>query len=335
MKRILLAVAISGAAGCATEEQAPTYGDGLGTPESPIPNDRSYTVASRINFTSEMPKVQAALVDLRALATNPAHTLLALAQEKNLPALVELNASLSTTLKDRLEGWMNIEIDKVRLGAKTMREYATEMAGVSETALTQFTLRSSLTMSPLGVMHSLTEINFTPVALDIVVPIGGLKADTLTQRTSVMVGEGGVLELGEQEFGLGFGSHAWQAINLASTTLFAGDLHDSLVTAMKCPTIAAAVAAKCYSTSCVGHTAQLQAVCEGATDAIVAKLRERIPAFKLDTYKFVQGTARLVDDNLDGMADRIVDGTWDTEIDFGQGPRAAAATFTASVAPIR
>jgi hypothetical protein len=332
MKPILLAMLISVVAGCATEEQAPTYGDGLGTPENPIPNEDSYTVASRINFTSEMPMVQAALADLRAFAANPSHTLLAQAQAANMPALVELNAALSTTLKDRLEGWMNTEIDKVRLGTKTMREYATEMAGISETALTQFTLRSSLTMSPLGVMHSLTEINFTPVALDIIVPIGGLKADTLTQRTSLTVGEGGVLELGEQEFGLGFGSHAWQAINLASTTLFAGDLRDSLVTALACPTNAQAESAKSYGTSCVGHVAQLQAICEGASDAIVAKLRERIPAFKLDAYRFVQGTARLVDDNLDGMADRIVDGTWDTEIDFGQGPRAAEATFTASVA---
>jgi hypothetical protein len=332
MKRTLLAVLVSGLAGCATEEQAPTYGVGLGTPENPIPNEGTYTVASRINFTSEMPQVQAALTELRGFAANPAHALLAQAQAASVPALAELNAALSITLKDRLEGWMNAEIDKVRIDGKTMRDYATQMAGISETTLTQFTLRSSLTMSPLGVMHSLTEINFTPVALDIVVPIGGLKADTLTQRTSVTVGEGGVLELGEQEFGLGFGSHAWQAINLASTTLFASDLHDSLVTAMSCSTIAQAVSTKCYGTSCVGHATQLQAVCEAAADSIVAKLRERIPAFKLDTYRFVQGTARLVDDNLDGMADRIVDGTWDTEIDFGQGPRAAAATFTASVA---
>ena len=330
MKRILVAVLISGVAGCATEETAPTYGDGLGTPENPIPNDDSYNVASRINFTSEMPQVQTALADLRAFATNPAHALLT--QAAPLPALAELYAALSTSLKDRLEGWINTEIDKVRIDGKTMREYASEMSGVAETSLTQFVLRSSLTMSPLGVMHSLTEINFTPFALDIVVPIGGLKADTLTQRTSLEVSEGGALELGEQKFGLGFGSHAWQAINLASTTLFGSDLHTSLVTALDCRTIANAVATKCYGTSCVGHATQLQAACEGAAEAIITKLRERIPAFKLDVYKFVEGTARLVDDNGDGMADRIIEGTWDTEIDLGQGPRAVAATFTASAA---
>lgn len=330
MKRILLAVLVSGVASCATEESAPTYGEGLGTPESPIPNDDSYKVSSRINFTSEMPQVQLALADLRAFATNPARALLT--QAAPLPALSELNAALSTSLKDRLEGWLNTEIDKVRIGGKTMRQYASEMAGIAETSLTQFVLRSSLTMSPLGVMHSLTEINFTPVSLDIVVPIGGLKADTLTQRTSLEVSEGGALELGEQKFGLGFGNHAWQAINLASTTLFGGDLRTGLVTKLDCRTIANTVATKCYSTACVGHAPQLQAVCEGAADAIIAKLRERIPAFKLDVYKFVEGTARLVDDNSDGIADRIVDGTWDTEIDFGQGPRAVEATFTASAA---
>jgi hypothetical protein len=333
MKRILLAVLISGVAGCATEETAPTYGEGLGTPENPIPNDDSYNVASRINFTSQMPQVQTVLADLRAFATDPAHALIT--QGAPLPAFTELYAALSTSLKDRLEGWINTEIDKVRIGGKTVRAYATEMATVAETSLTQFTLRSSLTMSPLGVMHSLTEINFTPVALDIVVPIGGLKADTLTQRTSLAVTEGGALELGEQKFGLGFGNHAWQAINLASTTLSGGDLRASLVTALDCRAIANTVATKCYGTACVGHPAQLQAVCEGVTDGIFAKLRERIPAFKLDVYKFVEGTARLVDDNGDGMADRIVDGTWDTEIDFGQGPLAVTATFTARAAPRR
>ena len=34
-----------------------------------------------------------------------------------------------------------------------------------------------------------------------------------------------------------------------------------------------------------------------------------------------------LDDDADGAADRLVDGTWDATIDAGMGPRACPATF--------
>ena len=39
--------------------------------------------------------------------------------------------------------------------------------------------------------------------------------------------------------------------------------------------------------------------------------------------RFASGTARLVDDNRDGYADRILDGAWDAEIDDGMGTHAS------------
>ena len=44
---------------------------------------------------------------------------------------------------------------------------------------------------------------------------------------------------------------------------------------------------------------------------------------------FAHGRARLVDDNGDGIADRILDGSWDAQTDVGLGLEAATATFVA------
>ena len=80
---------------------------------------------------------------------------------------------------------------------------------------------------------------------------------------------------------------------------------------------------------CVGHEAQLKAVCEGGLDALVEQVHQRIAAFRLDVFRFITGAARLVDDDQDGVADRIIDGTWDSEMNLGMGLRRAPATFTA------
>lgn len=333
MKSILVAVAVlvSGIAGCAAEQVGEAgYGEGLGTPESPVPHDGSYAVTSRINITSEMAQVQLAVAELHAFSQNPARTLLAEAEQAGLPALQQLNSALSPTLRSQLEGWINAEIDKARLAGKTPRQLATELAAIAQTTLTQFTVESSLSITPGKALHMLTQLQFTPMALDISVPIGGLSADILIQRPTADVTEGGKLTLGDQRFGLALGSHAWQGINLASTQLFGSDLHTTLIKAVNCPALAQAVSTKCSGGSCVGNASLVRAVCEGSVDALVGELREHVPSFELDVFRLVQGSARLVDNDLDGIAERIVDGTWETETKLAVEVRRAPAMFTAT-----
>jgi hypothetical protein len=61
----------------------------------------------------------------------------------------------------------------------------------------------------------------------------------------------------------------------------------------------------------------------------VEDLRAHVTPINLDVVRFASGNARLVDEGFDGVADRIVDGTWDAETDRGQGARKATATFIA------
>ena len=83
------------------------------------------------------------------------------------------------------------------------------------------------------------------------------------------------------------------------------------------------------NTSCVGHATQLEAICQSSLDSLVDQLAAKIATFSLPELRFKDGVAHLVDDNQDGIGDRIENGTWDVETNFGLG---ADATFTATTA---
>jgi hypothetical protein len=55
-------------------------------------------------------------------------------------------------------------------------------------------------------------------------------------------------------------------------------------------------------------------------------MHARFAALHLDVFRFITGNARLVDEDLDGIADKIVDGRWDGELNMGLGLRKAPAT---------
>jgi len=329
--RALAAVLVIVVTACAADEVEPwTYGEGLGTPENPIPEDNlPYAVTSRIDFTlngTSPPAVADAVASLKAFAANPAKTMLGLADPTQVQ---QLKTAIGTTLSNNLEGWINTELDKARIATKTLRQVSTDVASITETSLTRFYLNSTLTMTPAKTTHALTGLNFKPASVDIVVLIGGISADQLTQHPALTVAEAGSLALGDHHFGLAFGDHAWSGINLATTTMFGNGVQTTFVNGTSCSTLAKAIAAKC-STTCVGHESELRAICDGATAKLVGQLRERVAAFHLDLFRFASGNAHLLDENYDGLADRITDGMWSVELNLGTGVRQASAPFTAS-----
>jgi hypothetical protein len=329
--RTLAAVVIAALAACAAEDPDPwTYGEGLGTPDNPIPEDNvSYVVTSRIDFTmngTTPSEVVATIAGVKSFAQNPARTLL---QNADQTAVQQLKTAIGTTLANNLEGYLNTEIDKARVATKTLRQFATDVASITETSLTKFYIDSTLSMTPAKTTHVLTDVNFKPLSVDIVVLIGGVVADKLTQTPSLSVAPAGAMTLGDQKFGLAFGDHAWSGINLASTTMYGTGVQMTFQTGMNCAAVAKAVAAKC-SGSCVGHESELRAICDGGTAKLVGDLREHVAAFHLSLFRLASGTAKLLDENYDGLADRIVDGMWSVELDLGTGVRQATAAFTAA-----
>ena len=84
---------------------------------------------------------------------------------------------------------------------------------------------------------------------------------------------------------------------------------------------------KCVLGVCVGHETEIKSVCVGGITAIVDFVHDQLAAHRIEALHFASGGARLVDDDADGVGDRIVDGDWDAEMNFGLGLRHTNATF--------
>ncbi len=309
-------------------------GDGEGgTPENPVPAKTGpYAVVNKIDFTVEAvlpPQVELVVVTLREFSTNPARTLISVAEQQGVPAVGTLYNALPSVLRTRLEGWINDEIAKVKIAGQPVTAYTAQLAGLAETALTDFHVDSELAITDTTATHRLTALDLTPTGLvDLRIPIGGLAGDLLTDSTEIDVADGGALVIGEQAFGLHYGEYAWQGIEAVSTALFGGDVRTTLGRAINCANLAATIANKCVLGVCVGHETELAGVCDGGLDALVNLAHDRLAALRIDALHFASGGARLVDDDGDGVGDRIIDGVWDAEMNLGLGLRHAPATFT-------
>lgn len=309
------------------------YGDDYGTPANPVPDQaRSgpYALRTTVDFTVEAvlpPQLELVVATLRAFEHNPASALLDVAEMKGVPGVHALRTALPGVIEDKLDGWINGYIDQIRIAGKTPREYAGQMADLAEIALTQFAVDSELRIDGTTTTHTLTALDLTPAGLDVRVPITGIAADVLTQTPSLTLSAGGAFALGEQHFGLNYGEYAWQGLEAVSTASFGGDIRATLGAAIKCDQLAAQIAGKCALGVCVGHESDLRSVCTGGLDAIVDLAHERLAAQRLEALHFAAGDATLVDDDADGVGDRIVDGTWDAELNIGLGLRYAPATF--------
>lgn len=323
-----------GTNGSGGDDDSP-YGEGFGTPENPVPQsaeDGPYATKTMMDFTAEAllpPTVEDIVVVLRTFGENPAKGLIKAADTGGLRFLEELYSVLPSALESKFEGWVNDEINKVRIGGKTVPQYAAELAKLAEYALTKFQIDSNLEITPDGATHTLTAIDFTPASINFRVPIGGFASDILTQHPEVFVNEGGGFTLGDQTFGLRIGEYAWTGVNGGVANLFGGDIRASLGKALNCSAIANNIADKCVLNVCVGHESLIKDLCIGSLDLFVDQLHALFAKLNLDAFHMAQGTARLVDDDGDGVADRIVDGLWDSEMNIGLGMRKAPATFTA------
>jgi hypothetical protein len=321
-------------AACGVSGSGGGGGDGdHGTPENPVPAKTGpYTLVNKVDFTVEaiLPaQVELVVTTLREMETNPAHALISIADRAGVPAVGALYGAIPGVLKDKLEDWINGEITKVKIAGKPVTEYCGDIAALAETALTHFAVDSELAIDGDTATHRLTALDLTPTGLvNLRVPIGGLAGDILTQTPDIDVAEGGALAIGEQHFGLNYGEYAWQGIEAASTALFGGTVRDTLGTAINCPGLATTIANKCVLGVCVGHKTELTSICNGGLDAAVDLVHNQLADMRLEALHLASGSARLVDEDGDGVGDKLVDGAWDAELNIGLGLRKAPSTFS-------
>lgn len=309
---------------------------GDGTQDNPVPQSPDkgpYAVQSKVDLTIEaiLPQqAEAVVAALRDFSTNPAHALITLADQAGVPAVAALYNAIPGVLKDKLEGWVDDEINKVKIAGKPITAYAGDIAALADTALSNFALDSSFLLTPNQATHTLTMLDLSPTGLDIKVPFTGLAADILTQTPDVTLNEGGNLDIGDEHFGLNYGEYAWQGINAVVKANLGTDIRDTLSNAINCPHLAQVVSDKCVLGVCVGHESELQSICQGGVDALVDGVHAKFSALRIDVFHFAEGNTRLVDDDGDGVADRMADGKWEAEMNLGLGLRHTPATFVGS-----
>jgi hypothetical protein len=244
-----------------------------------------------------------------------------------VPAVGTIRAALPSALEDKLGGWINEEIQKLKIGDTKITTYAGDLAELAEFSLTQFELESELTIDHYETTHTLTALDLSPTGFDIRVPITGLAADILTQHPTITVAEGGLVSFGNQTFGLAYGTYAWNALDAISTQQFGQDIRGTLGVAVNCDAFARNIADKCVLGACVGHETELKAICNGGLDGLVDFTKGKFTALDLNAFQFETGVATLVDDDADGFGDRVVGGVWEAKMNIGMGLRHAPATF--------
>lgn len=335
MKRAFLVCLIAGcAAAPGGAAEVPDDGDDTEptTPAQPV-WDGTYQLVSRVDITVEalLPEQAAQMVaTLRALSSNPARALIDVAGEAGVPEVDELYGALPGPVQDRLDGWINDELAQLRIGGLPITAYAARLTAVADTALTGFAIDSELTLRGTAARHRLTGLSLAPAGAAIAVSLDDVPGELVVQDTAAAVTATGALTLGDQRFGLAYGEYVWRGIEAAALDAGGAGVREALGGAVSCPELAHRIAGKCLLGACVGHEAELTRICDAGLDAIVDLAHDRVTALRFDVLHLEAGTASLADTGGDAVADRITAGVWQAELDLGQGPRHAPATFAGS-----
>ncbi len=309
-------------------------GSGSGSDTTPVQPVASgtYEVRSTIDLTVEALLPESAeniVITLRDFSTNPAQTLLDLAQDAGVPAVEEIRDDLPDYVEDKLEGWINGEINQLKINGVPVPQVAGNIAALAETALTQFALDSELTVTSTNATHTLKAIDLAPAGIAARVELAPLPADVIS-ATATCSSADATLSLGDHLYALQYGEYMWTAINQAVTAQYGADIRGVIGNAVNCPALAHTIATKCYWGYCVGHEAQLNQICNAGLDEVVDRVHDKFSAMRFDAIHFAAGTATLVDADEDGDVEALTDGVWMAEINAGMGLRHVPATFTAT-----
>lgn len=290
------------------------------TPPPPKPiATGAYAVHSTIDLTPELVLPEPAemvVLTLRQFSTNPADALLDLADEAGVPAVAEIRDDLPDYVEDKLEGWINGEIAKVMINGTPITQVAGSIAGLAETQLSTLELDSQLDID--ANTHTLTHVNL---------PAFDAAFDLTVSQSATCSSQEGALSIGDHMYGLAYGEYIWTAMNDKMVADYGYDLRGALGAAVSCAPLARTIANKCVWGYCVGHEAQLNEICEAGLDEAVERVHEKLTEMRFDALHFIEGTATLVDANKDGVAESLASGTWDAELNAGQGLRHVPATF--------
>lgn len=304
-------------------------------PTNPIPTPVAsgpYAVTSNVEITIEalLPEPAANLVGtLRDFSQNPAHTLLDVCEDAGVPAVGTVRDYLPSFLEDKLEGWIDDEINKLTVAGMTVPQFAGNIVALAETTLSQVNIESTLTLDNGTATHRLATLDLSPAGIDSQLELGQFPNEIVSATTTSST-RGSTLTIGDHGFSVAYGQYAWQALEAQMVATHGTDIRGLLASAVSCPSIAHTVASKCVWGQCVGHETELATICERGIDEVVSRAKAKLESFRFDALRFAAGAATMVDANDDRLVESLTGGVWTAEINAGLGLRHAPATFTAT-----
>jgi hypothetical protein len=148
------------------------------------------------------------------------------------------------------------------------------------------------------------------------------------------------VSIGDHAMGIPFGRYALTALGAALQREYGSpSVAGALATIVDCGGMAASVADRCVGVSlarvCVGHEAELTAVCAAGLEAAASRLEEQVLDIDYKAIHFVSGAATVTgvlrdEASATATASALAGGVWTSIIDLRQVPQEATATFTAA-----
>jgi hypothetical protein len=265
-----------------------------------------------------------ALAALRQLRDDPGAAMFAALDRAGVPLVAELKAALPDVVEEQIEGFI---ADALAEHTRLFR--LDDYLRASERVLTDLEVDSTLDLTGDLPVHRLTALHFghTPEYLGVDIPLDGV-ATTFAERTTTVDDDlHHYMVLGDHAFGLPLGQYAFTAIE-HEIARFEGvaTLRAALGAEIDCAAAAHDVASRGVLGMTVGHEDEVHEICAAALDVLADELEEQVLGLDINTLRFRRGTARLIDNGGDGVADQLA-GTWDVVLDLGQGERATSGRF--------
>jgi hypothetical protein len=248
---------------------------------------------------------------LAGLREHPTDTLVRVLDEAGVPLIDDLYASLPGPVQSRLADWIDGYVESAVFADRPVTQQLDEALALVRSTVTQFDLVSDLTVSPAGATHAPRALVFQDVRVEL---------PEQSVSCSASIAGAGALAVGPHSFGLAYGEYVDDALTQRFVARYGTDLRGRLGQLFDCPALAASVAHRCVLSVCVGHAAELEAICESGLDEAAARVHEEIRSLRLDALRLDAGAATVVDD-------AVVDGTWQAQMDFSQGLRPVPASF--------
>lgn len=315
-----------------TSENGGGVGEGAsdnGDDASPLAVASKFSLISNFSITSGALAPEPAYELLSDLDSDPGRALISLADAAGVPAAERLFDALPSSLSNRIGEWMTEAI-----GDDGNAEFQTLMAW-TRVVLADVEVHSSLEIGALDAegnavaSHTLTSLGFhfgDEVVEEDIPQIDSLPGAGHAELTvsSAADAEGRTVRFGEHRFGLLFGDAAYRAFESRVQSQFGTNVRGLLAEAIDCPSVAESVANRCVLGVCVGHTADLVGLCDGALDRAAQEIRDQFTVFDAEILRLQSGEARVIP-TADGS--ELQSGRWVAEAELGQGLRELPASF--------